>query len=156
MRVHEPAPDGAVSLHTVRVDAFGTVVIVLALVAVVVAAASYWGSGSLYGGLGKGGLGMDHDERPGAAAGPQSAEAQEEIRQMLEAKSARREARGEPPLDVESELASLTSAVPEADPALREEVRQLVVARNERRARQGKEPLDVEAEVERELRDLRG
>ena len=112
-----------VSLHTVRVDAFGTVVIVLALVAVVVAAASYWGSGSIYGGLGKGGLGMDHDERrPTGAAGPQSAEAQEEIRQMLEAKSARREARGEAPLDVESELASLTRAEPAADPALREEV----------------------------------
>ena len=65
---------------------------------------------------------MDHDERrPGPAAGPQSAEAQEEIRQMLEAKSARREARGEAPLDVEAELASLTSAAPVADPALREE-----------------------------------
>ena len=109
-----------------RVGTFGTVVIVLALVAVVVAALSYWGSGRIYGGLGKGGLGMDHDERPpSAVAGPQSAEAQEEIRQMLEAKSARREARGEAPLD-------------------------------ERRARQGKEPLDVEAEVDRELRDLRG
>jgi hypothetical protein len=100
---------------------------------------------------------MDHDERgPTAAAGPQSAEAQEEIRQMLEAKSARREARGEPPLDVDAELASLMQEAPETDPALRDEVRQLVVARNERRARQGKEPLDVEAEVERQLRDLRG
>ena len=140
-----------------RVGTFGTVVIVLALVAVVVATLSYWGSGRIYRGLGKGGLGMDHDERPpSAAAGPQSAEAQEEIRQMLEAKSARREARGEAPLDIESELASLTTAAPAVDPALREEVRQLVVARNERRARQGKEPLDVEAEVDRELRDLRG
>jgi hypothetical protein len=141
----------------VRVGAFGTVLIVLALVAVVVAVASYWGSGRLYSGLGKGSLGMDRDERgPTVAAGPQSAEAQEEIRQMLEAKSARREARGEAPLDIESELARLTTAAPAVDPALREEVRQLVVARNERRARQGKEPLDVEAEVERELRDLRG
>ena len=157
MRVQQHAPDGAHSLHTVPVGAFGTVVIVLALVAVVVAVLSYWGSGRIYGGLGKGGLGMDHDERPSSApAGPQSAEAQEEIRQMLEAKSARREARGEPPLDIESELASLTTAAPAVDPALREEVRQLVVARNERRARQGKEPLDVEAEVERELRDLGG
>jgi hypothetical protein len=157
MRVQEDAHGCADSLHTVRVDAFGTVVIVLALVAVVVAVASYWGSGRLYGGLGKGGLGMDRDERPPSApAGPQSAEAQDEIRQMLEAKSARREARGEAPLDVESELASLVRPEPAADPALREEVRQLVVARNERRARQGKEPLDVEAEVERELRDLRG
>jgi hypothetical protein len=155
MRVHEEAHVRAISLHTVRV-AFGTVVIVLAVVAVVVATLSYWGSGRLYSGLGKGGFGIDHDERhSSAAAGPQSAEAQEEIRQMLEAKSARREARGEAPLDVESELASLTSAAQAVDPALREEVRQLVVARNERRARQGKEPLDVEAEIERELRELR-
>jgi hypothetical protein len=148
--------DGADSVHTVQVDAFGTVVIVLAVVAVVVAAASYWGSGRLYGRLGKGSFGMDHDERAAPAASPQSAEAQEEIRQMLEAKSARREARGEAPLDVDAELAALGRAEPAGDPALREEVRQLVVARNERRARQGKEPLDVEAEVERELRDLRG
>ena len=39
-------------------------------------------------------------EAPVASA----AETQEEIRQMLEAKSSRREARGEPPLDVEAEL----------------------------------------------------
>jgi hypothetical protein len=156
MRVHEEPHDGADSVHTVRVDAFGTVVIVLAIVAVVVAAASYWGSGRLYRGLGKGGFGMDHDKRRTPPAASQSAEAQEEIRQMLEAKSARREARGEAPLDVEAELAALGRAEPAGDPTLREEVRQLVVARNERRARQGKKPLDVEAEVERELRDLRG
>jgi hypothetical protein len=157
MRVQEVAHERADSLHTVRVDAFGTVVIVLSLIAVAVAVASYWGSGRLYRGLGKGDLGMDHDERPHSpTAGPESPEAQEEIRQMLKAKSARREARGEAPLDVESELASLTRPEPAADPALREEVRQLVQARNERRARQGKKPLDVEAEVERELRDLRG
>jgi hypothetical protein len=80
--------------------------------------------------------------------------AQEEIRQMLEAKSARREARGEAPLDVEAELRSLSSPSAQADPGLREEVRQLVEARNERRLRQGKEPLDVDAEVERQLREL--
>ena len=93
---------------------------------------------------------------PPAPAAPQSAEAREEIRQMLEAKSARREARGELPLDVEAELAQLTRVSAAEDPGLREEVRQLVIARNERRARQGREPLDVEAEVERELRELRG
>ena len=76
---------------------------------------------------------------------------------MLEAKSRRREARGEDPLDVDAELAALTSApAAGADPALREEVRQLVIARNGRRLRQGKEVLDVEAEVERQLRDLGG
>jgi hypothetical protein len=134
-------------------DAFGTILIVVSLLAVVIAAISYWGSGRIYTGLGRGDLELERD-RPGA--GGSAAEAQEEIRQMLQAKSDRREARGEAPIDIESEIASLTSSGGGHDPALREEVRQLVVARNERRLRQGKEPLEVEAEVERQLRDLGG
>jgi hypothetical protein len=124
------------------------------VLAVVIAAISYWGSGRIYSGLGRGDLDMER-ERPVPAAS--AAEAQEEIRQMLEAKSRRREARGEAPLDIEAELTELTSGTPgPGDPALREEVRQLVVARNERRLRQGKEPLEVEAEIDRQLRDLQG
>jgi hypothetical protein len=131
---------------------FGTVVIVVACVAVLVAAVSFWGSGRIYSGLGReGGLDM---RRETAVAPSTDAEAREEIRQMLEAKSQRREARGEPPLDIDAEVAALTSQPAAADPGLREEVRQLVVARNERRLRQGKEPLDVDAEVERQLRSL--
>ena len=72
---------------------------------------------------------------------------------MLEAKSARREARGQEPLDVDAEMEALMRQPP-ADAALRDEVRQLVVARNERRARHGEEPLDVEAEVDRQLREI--
>ena len=134
---------------------FGTVLIGVSVLAVLVAAVSYWGSGRIYSGLGRGDFEM---ERDGPAARPASAaETQEEIRQMLEAKSRRREARGEAPLDVEAELAELTSGAPgPGDPALREEVRQLVIARNERRLRQGKEPLDVDAEIDRQLRDLQG
>ena len=135
-------------------DAFGTVLIVVSVLAVVGAAVSYWGSGRIYTGLGRSDLEMERD-RPSAAA--TAAETQEEIRQMLEAKSRRRQARGEQPLDVEAELAALTTARPGGgDPALREEVRQLVIARNERRLRQGKQPLDVEAEIDRQLRDLEG
>ena len=119
----------------------------------VIAAVSYWGSGGIYSGLGRGDLDMERD-RPVAAAS--AAEAQEEIRQMLQAKSDRREARGEAPIDIDAEIASLTSGSGLGDPALRDEVRQLVIARNERRVRQGKEPLDVEAEVERQLRGLGG
>jgi hypothetical protein len=131
---------------------FGTVVIVVACVAVVAAAISFWGSGRIYSGLGReGGLDMTRET---AVASATSAEAREEIRQMLEAKSRRREARGEPALDIEAELAELTRGSAAADPGLREEVRQLVVARNERRERLGKPPLDVEAEVERQLRSL--
>jgi hypothetical protein len=132
---------------------FGTVVIVVAIVAVLVAAVSYRGTGRIYSGLGREG-GLDMTREPAApTSGP---EVQEEIRQMLEAKSQRRQARGEPGLDVDAELAALTRPSADTDPGLREEVRQLVIARNERRLRQGKEPLDVEAEIERQLRSLGG
>jgi hypothetical protein len=138
--------------------AFGTVVIAICVVAMLVAIASYWGSGKIYKGLGRtGGLSLDEPEThrgpaPGSAAA--RAEANEEIRQMLEAKSARRESRGQAPLDIDAELAALTRPAVPRDAALREEVRQLVVARNERRMRQGKPPLDVDEEVERQLREL--
>jgi hypothetical protein len=129
---------------------FGTIIIIVAVVAVLVAAVSYWGSGRMYGDIGASDLVMGRET---VTAAPDSAEAREEIRQMLEAKSARRQARGEPPLDVEAEMEAVLGGGAD-DPALREEVRQLVIARNERRMRKGQEPLDVEAEVERQLRSL--
>ena len=129
-------------------------IIVVAVVAVLVAAASYWGTGRIYSGLGRDG-GLDMRREPSVpSTGP---EVQEEIRQMLEAKSDRRVARGEPELDVDAELAALTSSSSAgADPGLREEIRELVVAKNARRERKGLEPLDVDAEVERQLRELGG
>jgi hypothetical protein len=146
--------EGAARMRqTSRMD-FGTVIIVVSIVAVLVAAASYWGSGRIYRGLGREG-GMDMRREAGGASDG-SAEAQEEIRQMLEAKSARRQARGEEPLDLDAELAALSEAPAGADAGLRDEVRQLVIARNERRSRQGKQPLDVDQEVERQLRSLGG
>jgi len=132
---------------------FGTVLIVICVVGAVVAVLSFWGTGSIYEGLGRtGGLSLDEPDtrpQPRPSAG---VEAQEELRQLLEAKSARRERRGEAPLDVDAEIAALSRpAATPRDAALRDEVRQLVLARNERRARQGKPPLDVEAEVARQL-----
>lgn len=84
-----------------------------------------------------------------------------EVRQMLEAKSARRQRQGEAPLDVEFEAERLLAAeggtvTPDTDATLRAEVRQLIVSRNERRMRKGLDPLDVEAETERQLADLIG
>ena len=80
---------------------FGTVLIAVAIVAVLVAIVSYWGSGQIYAGLGREG-GLDMTREPTApTSGP---EVQEEIRQMLEAKSRRRQARGEPALDVDAEV----------------------------------------------------
>src|SRR5687768_5887360 len=98
---------------------FGTIIIIVAVVAVFFAAVSYWGSGRVYGSIGDSDLLM---RRETSAAAPDSVEAREEIRQMLEAKSARRQARGEAPLDVEAELAALTRAAPGEDRELREEV----------------------------------
>ncbi len=116
-------------------------------------------SGKVYEAVGKGAFALDETDRP---RGPEPgsaqarAEADAEIRQMVEAKSARREARGESPLDVEAEIAALTGGPGSEDRELREEVRQLVVAKNERRIARGQEPLDVEAEVDRQMRDLGG
>jgi hypothetical protein len=141
------------------VGAFGTVLIVISLLAVVVAVVSFWGSGKIYRGLGRTGAFAMEDEAPRRTAPPPASPAsdpvaREEVRQMLEAKSARREARGEEPLDIDAEMAELMRPAVTVDASLREEVRQLVVARNERRMRQGKEPLDVETEIDRQLRDL--
>ncbi len=85
---------------------------------------------------------------------PCAIERDTEIRQLLEARNARRRRRGQPEVDVERELAQLTA--PAIDPELRQEIRDLVLARNHRRARQGKPPLDVEAEIEREIAGLHG
>ena len=86
------------------------------------------------------------------------AEREAEIRQMLQARSARRVSRGEAPLDVDAEVAALLAEQPAApqthDAGIAEEVLQLVVARNERRERQGLQPLDIEAEVARTLSEL--
>jgi hypothetical protein len=143
--------------HSKGVEDFGTIVTVIAVVAALLACLSYLGSGALYRDLGRTGLSLDEpDLRPTPAPGSPAweAEAEAELRQLLEAKSARREARGEAALDVDAELARLGQPTIDVDPALREEVRELVIASNERRARRGEAPLDVEAEVDRRLREL--
>jgi hypothetical protein len=136
-------------------DPFMLVVIgvsLLALVGAVIALASSAGS---YDRIGRGGLSIG-DERPGVAGAPvrqvSSAERDAAIRQLLEARNARRAARGEPPVDVEAELRALTA--PAADPELAAEVRQVVEARNARRIARGQPPLDVEAEVSKRLHDI--
>jgi hypothetical protein len=129
-------------------EAFAIVLFVVVGVAVVAAVWALVTSGGSYDQIGGGGMAVD--DRP--AAGPAaSADRDAEIRQMLEARNARRAARGEEPLDVDAELRALTAP---ADPGLRDEVRTLVEARNARRVARGEEPLDVEAEVDRRLREL--
>jgi hypothetical protein len=139
------------------VATIGYVIIIVGCLGVITAILSLVGQSGLYDRIGKGAFSLDEPDRPrGPAAGsPQArAEAAAEIRQFVEAKSARREMRGELPLDIEAEISALTQPAAGVDDELRDEVRQLVIARNERLVRQGKEPLDVEAEVERQIREL--
>ena len=136
-------------------DAFGIVLVVVGILAAMVAVITLSGTGRAYDEIGRGGLSLrDGSDRPAREVTPAMAagERDEEIRQMLQARNARRLRQGKEPLDVEAELAAL--ARPAVDAGLAGEVRDLVIARNARRARQGKEPLDVEAEVARRLRDL--
>jgi len=133
--------------------AFGTVLWIVCIAAAIIALIALATSQKVWQEFGKNGLLRD-SELAGATGHPAASlrERDEEIRQMLEARNARRLRRGEPPLDVEAEMSRLTA--PAVDPQLESEIRDLVKARNYRRTRAGKPPLDVEAEVQRELAKL--
>ena len=140
-------------------EVFGIVLFAVVAISTIVAIVSFAASRDAYRQIGRGGLTMDGDEaqrRDRPVAGPSSTEGQAEIRQMLDARNARRVRKGQHPMDVEAELERLTSPAHQADvdPALRDEIRQMVGARNARRVRRGEEPLDVEAETERQIREL--
>jgi len=117
---------------------------------------------SAYDQIGRGGISRESDyarRAPGPAPGTPAAaaEREREMRQMLTARSERLERKGQPPLEIDAELARLLAgerAPVTRDAELVAEVRQLVVARNERRARQGLAPLDVNVEVERTIAEL--
>ncbi len=131
-------------------SAFETVIWVVCGLGLVGAVVALVLSGKTWEDFGKGRFTLDSEpvQRPAMAA----IERDEEIRQLLEARNARRARRGEAPVDVEQELKRLTA--PLIDDALRQEIRDLVVARNHRRVRAGKPPLDVDAEIEREIAGL--
>jgi hypothetical protein len=119
------------------------------------------GGESMYDEIGQGGLSRESEagelESTAGSSAAARGEQEQEVRQMLRARSERLVRAGRPALDIDAEVARLLSPAEsggEHDPALIAEVRQMVVARNERRLRQGAEPLDVEAEVARTLAEL--
>jgi len=139
----------------------GAIFILIVLVALPIGAIVFaTGAGNALKEIGKGDFAIEQEPppRPGSAPTLSGPVREEEIRQMVQARSDRGVDRGEKPRDVDAEVAELlASERPSnlgADPALREEVRGLVIARNERRERQGKKPLDVEAEIDRQLAEL--
>ena len=134
--------------------AFGPVLFIVCAVSIVGAFLAIASSGAVWKEFGTKRLVLDRDFPAGPAPGSTAAllERDAEIRQLLEARNARRQRRGEAPIDIEQELARLTA--PRVDAGLRGEVRDLVIARNYRRARHGQPPLDVETEVERQIASL--
>jgi hypothetical protein len=140
----------------------GAVLVLITLIVTPIAAVAFARSGGLWRDIGRGPFAIDQDlpsrvpgRGPSAPVDPaiQAAEA----RQMIEAKSYRRQQQGRAPLDVEAELRELlapAAPAPTLDEELRQEVRRLVVASNERRLRRGEAQLDVEAETERQLANL--
>jgi hypothetical protein len=149
----------AITRQTVDVqDAFGYVLFAVVAVGAIAAVVAFVLSGKAYEQIGKGGFFKDDDAPRRTSGGPiDLAERDDEIRQMLTARNARRAQAGREMVDVEAELARLTQpAQTHVDPALRAEIRELVIARNARRERRGEEPLDVDEEVERQVRELGG
>jgi hypothetical protein len=140
--------------------AFATVIYVVCAVGLVGAIAALLLNRHPWEEYGKDHLVLDSEHsrpRPGpATGGSELAERDEEVRQMLEARNARRRRRGEAEVDVEQEVRRLTAPAAAIDGELREEIRDLVIARNHRRARRGEPALDVEAEVERQIAELGG
>jgi hypothetical protein len=146
--------------------AFATVLFIVVGVAVVGAIVSLILSGDAYSHIGRGGLSIGEDRplRPPPSGGAnvpmtpgQRAEQEADIRSMLEARNARRAARGEATGDVETEMADLlrpSASAGGVEPGIEAEVRQLVESRNARRVARGEEPLDVDTEVARRLRNL--
>ncbi len=144
----------------------GMILIVITIAVVPIGLFAFVRSGEALKTLGKGQWAMDRELPPSrgltdSGGSVPRAVHEAEVRQMVEAKSYRRQARGGEPLDTDAEVERLLSEA-ESSPAagidgeLREEIRQLVLARNERRMRRGEQPLDVGAEIERQVRELQG
>lgn len=162
MRVAERTTIG--NNRDVLQSAFPIVVFGAVALSVVMSIVFLFSRGSLYDQIGDSGFSTELDaapeEPPPAGSSAERDEQEREIRQMLGARSERLVRSGQPPLDVDAELARLLEGERDGrdsnrrDAGLVAEVRQLVIARNERRARQGMAPLDVDGEVARTLAEL--
>lgn len=137
-------------------SAFGTVVLIVCAVGVAGAVVALVLGRRTWEDYGRNHLLMDRDPaQPSGGSVAALVERDAEIRQMLEARNARRRRRGEPELDIEEYLPPPTPlTAPAVDDELRAEIQDLVIARNHRRVRQGKPPLDIEAEVARQIAAL--
>ncbi|HEY7890657.1 MAG TPA: hypothetical protein VIC05_00445 [Solirubrobacteraceae bacterium] len=151
-------------------NGLAVVVAVIIIVVVLVGLISTLQSSSAYDQIGRGGTEPSPSRGGGAAPAPRAASEphdarQQEIREILTARSERLVRQGKEPLDIEAEIKGLSDghglsppgaeAQEQHDPQLLAEARALIAARNERRLRAGLEALDVEEELARTLSALR-
>ncbi|MDQ3572138.1 MAG: hypothetical protein M3383_04690 [Actinomycetota bacterium] len=141
----------------------GDAILLIVAIALPLGLISFLGAGDALKQIGKGPFSIEQEmpqSRGGTVRKVTAAEREAEIRQFLEARAYRQEARGQEPVDVDAEVKRLlaadqgTTSSLTADAQLVSEVRELVIASNDRRQRMGKEPLDVDAEVQRQLAEL--
>jgi hypothetical protein len=133
---------------------FAIVIFSVVAVSGLIAVATFFVGGAPYDRIGSGGMAPPprepEEETP--------AMREDDVRQMLEARSRRRVARGAAGGDVDAELAELLSPSEERRgpvPAdLREEAESIVRARQTRRRRRGRPEGDFEAEVEALLKTI--
>ena len=137
----------------------GTILVLITVVVLPIAAIAFARSGPAWRRVGKGAFAIEQETGKRVPARVDPALQAAEARQMLEARSYRRVRSGQDPIDVEAEMRRLlddNAERPTVDEELRSEVRRLVIAGNERRMRRGEAPLDVDAETERQLADFVG
>src|SRR5207342_2025358 len=125
---------GMVPLHAAIAVSNGTVLVLVTLIVLPIAAIAFARSGGAWKELGKGAFSIDQElplrphAKPAQPADRSVVEA--EARQMLEAKSYRHRRRGEASVDVEAtmtRLLELPGSAHAPDAELRTEVRQLVI-----------------------------
>jgi len=86
-------------------EPFAIVLFVVVAVALVVGLLTLAGRAELYERIGRGGLALDREEAAATAAAAREPSLEDEVRQLVEARNARRLRAGEPPLDVDAEVA---------------------------------------------------
>ena len=140
----------------------GTVLVLITVLVLPVAAVAFARSGGAWQRIGKGDFAIEQETAPRRrAAGPRRARragggGEADAGGEVLPAPARRRGPARRRLGAQEAARRAGDGPPSVDEELREEVRRLVLAGNERRLRRGEEPLDVEAETERQLSDFVG
>jgi hypothetical protein len=132
---------GAISIDS------GSVLVLITLVVLPIAAIAFARSGPAWRGIGKGPFSIEHDPAHDRAQGAGRELPRSQLGQLHQISG---------PLDRKFDAVARGEVRGQSDAVQRAEVRQMIEAKSYRRQQRGEPPLDVEAETERELADLIG